>query len=467
MNILLLNPAIQKGSKYIKELGRCGRKSIAGEMWPQTGLACLAAVLEKDGHKVRIIDNMIEQIDIKPLINQIQAFKPQIIIVHATTPTYTNDINVLKQIKQNLTSFIGLVGTHVSILPEESLLESEADFILINEAEYTLKELVNNLNSPWDSIQGLCFKKNNKIIKTNPRPQIANLDQLPIPARHLLQNKKYTMPIINGNPFATIIASRGCKFQCLFCRSHKIWGSKVRMHSPNKIIEEIKEIKYNLGLNFIVFLTDTFTINQEWVISLCTKIIDQKINIKWLCNSRTDTINEEMIQLMKKAGCIFMSFGIESGSQEILNNSKKGTTLKQAEQAIKLTKKFGIESLAYFIFGLPGETHSTINKTIEFCRKINPDYAYFHIATPFPGTELYTIAQQNKWLISDNWEDFEEVSSAIIKTPMLNPSDLMKAQKKAMQKFYFSPKKIIKQFFRIKSLCSLKACIKLGLKLLK
>jgi radical SAM superfamily enzyme YgiQ (UPF0313 family) len=175
----------------------------------------------------------------------------------------------------------------------------------------------------------------------------------------------------------------------------------------------------------------------------------------------------EMLKKMKKAGCISISYGIESGSQKILDSSKKGITLAQSKKAIDMTKKAGIGTFAYFIIGLPGENWDTIRQTIRFAKRLDPDYVNFHIATPFPGTELYDIAVKNKWLVSDNWADFEEEGSAVLRTEDLSPKDLVKAQKMAMRSFYMQPKTILKQLLKIRNLNDIKVRIDTAIKLIR
>lgn len=464
MKILLLNPPSLKGNLYMKELGRCGRKSVAGEVWPQTGLAYIAAVLKQNNHEVSILDAMAENISVKQTVSSIKKFRPKMVILSTSTPTFKNDSKVIEIIKENYQSLIGLVGTHTSVLPEESLKETNADFVLVNEVEYTLLDLINNINDSWKKIKGLCYKK--KIIKCNTkRIPVKNLDTLPFPTRNLLPNNKYRMVLTRGKPFATIISSRGCPYKCTFCRTGSVWGDKTRHRSPENIVSEIMNIKKQFGINYFVFMTDTFTVNKKWVIELCNKIIQINKGIKWLCNSRVDTIDKEMLIKMKQAGCISISYGIESGSQKILDLSRKNIKIQDSISAVKMTKEVGISVFAYFILGLPGETKETINQTISFASNLDPEYANFHIATPFPGTEFYKAAIKNKWLVSEDWNQFEEEGSAVISTENISSQELVEAQKKAMRKFYLRPNKIIKTASDIKNLKDLESKIITGLKL--
>jgi len=458
-----MNPPSLEGDIYMKEIGRCGTKTVANEVWPQTGLAYLAAVLEKDGHNTKIIDSMAENIAFNETFNKIKEFGPELIIMNTSTPTFTNDSIICDLIKKEIKTKVGFVGTHVSVLPERSMKRSNVDFLIIGEAEYTVKELAKKI--PLNKIKGISYRKNGKLKINQQRPLIHDLDELPLPSRHLLPNEKYTMPFTSGKPFVTIIPSRGCPYKCIFCRSGSVWGKYTRMRSPESVFEEMKKVK-EMGIDYITFMADTFTINKKWTMRLCELIIENELEINWLCNSRVDTIDEDMLRSMKKAGCILISYGIESGDQEILDISEKGINLEQSKKAVESTKKFGISMVGYYIIGLPGETWKTIKKTIDFSKELDTDYAEFHIATPFPGTKFYELAKSKGWLLSEEWEDFEEKDSSVLQTEKLSPEDLIKAKKIAMRTFYFRPLKALKYMRKIKSFSDFKSKVLAGIKLL-
>ena len=443
MKVLIFNPPMLNGVIYMKELGRCGRKSVAGEVWPQTGLAYIAAVLRNNGHEVMFLDAMAIGFDVDQSINKIAEFKPDIAILHTTTPTFMNDTKFLDLIQKRTGACCGLVGTHPTALPEESLKQSSADFVVVSEVEITMKDLCDHFTDDWSTIPGLAYCKDGKIIRTSERPLFPNLDELPFPARDLMPVDKYIMPFFGESPFVTIVPSRGCPFQCTFCRAGMVWGENARHRSPDNICDEIEEVITKFGIRNVVMMTDTLTLNMDWVNTLCKRIIDRNIQIKWIGNSRVDTVSLELLKLMKQSGCQLLSFGLESGNQEILDTSKKNINLKEAIQGIKWAKEAGIITFGYFIVGLPGETWDTIRETIEFAKEADPDYANFHVATPFPGTELYEIAKRNNWLITDDWSQYEEEGSAVMRTEHLMPEDLVKAQKMAMRAFYLRPHKII------------------------
>lgn len=484
MKALFINPPHLSGEIYMKEIGRCGRRAVAGELWPQTGLAYLAAIALECGAEAKIVDAMAESIDLTNLLGIIDTFNPDFIIANSTTPTINNDSDVIHRIKSKFPHIIiAMTGTHVSALPEESLKKSGADFVFINEAEETLREILNNimvkdifstipqknLRSNFEQIRekikGIAFLHTGQFIRSDERGFIEALDKLPMPARNLLPNHAYRMPFFDNEPFVTLIPTRGCPWRCIFCRAGKVWGRRIRTRSVENVIYEIEYILSELKIRNIAFMTDSLTLNKKWAMEFLSAILKKGLQFRWVCNSRTDAVDSEMLSLMKKAGCLLISYGIESGDQNILNTAKKSIELKDCLRAIELTRKSKILSMAYFIIGLPGETKETIHKSIDFAIKLNPDYVNFHVATPFPGTEFYDIAERNKWLITKDWNYYEEEGSAVIKTSELSPEDLMKAQKTAMKRFYLRPSKILKEFASIRSVAELKSRLKAGMKI--
>ncbi len=458
MQVLFLNPPDLRREKYMKEIGRCGRRAVAGELWPQTGLAYLAAVARDAGHDSRIIDGMAENLTLDQLLQQVAGRVPEVVVANTSTPTFTNDTLVLEAIKNKFSPATIMVGTHPSALPRETVAYPAVDFVIINEAEDTLVEMLDVLSGgdkehmDFRNIKGIAFTRNSDDVEiTEPRPYIEPLDRLPFPARDLLPNERYTMPFFGNHPFTTVIPTRGCPWQCIFCRAGKVWGRKIRLRSPGNVVEEIEEIISRHGIRHIVFMTDSLTLNREWIMELLEKILERGLEFTWICNSRVDAVDLEMLKVMKRAGCMLISYGVESGDQAILDRAKKRITLEDSRRAIALTRKAGILSMAYFILGLPGENRATINATKAFMTSIDPDYINVHIATPFPGTELYDIAFKNKWLASTDWKDYEEEGSAVLRTEALTVDELEQAQRDAMRHFYTRPRWILRELFRLRN----------------
>ncbi|MCD6385569.1 radical SAM protein [Candidatus Sumerlaeota bacterium] len=476
MRVLFLNPPDLKREKFMKEIGRCGRRAVAGELWPQTGLAYLTAVVKDAGFTPALIDAMAENLSLNDLLAQIKKFKPQAVVANTSTPTFKNDVTVLAEIKKVHPAITILVGTHCSALPQESVSHPAVDFVIINEAEDTIVELLDYLNKKDDSdteslrrIKGIAFNDTNtgEFIITEPRPYIEPLDRLPFPAREFLPNDRYHMPFFGRHPFATVIPTRGCPWQCIFCRAGKVWGRKIRVRSPENVIAEIEQIIKDIGIRHIVFMTDSLTLNKKWLMEFLDRILTRNLRFQWICNSRVDAVDLEMLRLMRRAGCKLISYGVESGNQQILDRAKKAIRLEDSLRAIQLTRKAGILSMAYFILGLPGENNQTIQDTLTFMKRINPDYINVHIATPFPGTEFYDIAKQNNWLVSTDWADYEEEGSAVVRTEELSAEELIAAQRRAMREFYIRPRWVIREIFRLRNHSPISARIRAGLNVIR
>jgi len=417
------------------------------------GLGYLASTLEKDNHKVKIIDAPTLNYSMSEIKGEIQEFEPEIVGITATTSSIYDAYHVaglVKNIKSQIITVIG--GPHVTFTAEETLKECPSiDIVVRREGEVTLKELVNF----WEAgcsptigslthIKGITFRENGKIKETEPRPFIENLDDLPFPAYHLLPMERYEL---GNHRFANIITSRGCPFSCIFCSSSELCGKRWRARSPENVVEEIKLLKDKFGVKEIEFLDDTFTLNQKRAKKISDLLIKENLNISWACSSRVDTLSQELVGKLKQAGCHTIYLGIESGSQKVLNIVQKGITLLQAERAIRIVKKARLNTLGSFIIGIPGESEKTIKKTIDFAKKLSPTFAQFTICTPYPGTKLFRIAKEKGWLLTKDWSKYTIVDP-VMKIPGLVSKKLVKWLMRAYLSFYLRPKFILSQLIR-------------------
>lgn len=456
MKIILINPPAINNIDFVRE-GRCEQRlsSFQYNMVP-ISLPSIAAVLIKYGHEVKIIDCIACKITPEKLNKLIAEMRPALGILNIATGSYNGDKIVVNNIKREFSFHLTAIGNHVTSLPDIVLKETKLDSVIIGEPEFIARELASCVDNkqPLSQVKGIAYRVDGKIFINERAPFIENLDDLPFPARSLLDNNKYFLPVIN-EPYTLLISSRGCPHNCIFCTAHQYYGRKLRLRSCNNILAEIDEIVNKHKIKNITMWSDTFTLNRDFVVSVCNGIIKNNFNIKWMCNSRVDMVEIGLLRLMKKSGCIGISYGIESGAQEILDNIRKKTTLLQAKNAIKWTKDAGIESLAHVILGLPGETKNTINKTIKFIKDIDPDYAQFYCAVPFPGTDFYQQAVKNSWIKSYDWDKYE-INQAIIGTPQLSVAELEKSKIRAFRSFYLRFAYLVKRLSKVKSLSDLK-----------
>ncbi|MBL7206319.1 MAG: radical SAM protein [Candidatus Aenigmarchaeota archaeon] len=465
MKVLILNPPGKTG--YVKE-GRCEQKLSSWQyVMVPISLPYIAAVLRESGFEVKIIDAVAEDTPIDILKDHVISFEPDLTIVNTSTPTFREDMLVVDVLKKISKSFFAAIGVHVTVLPDESMEKSKLDFIVRGEPEISCLKLAEALKSKENvnHVKGISYKKDGKIINNPDRPLIEDLDSLPFPARDLLKNEKYTMPIYN-RPYTLLVPSRGCPSSCIYCTANVYYGKKCRERSCKNIVDEIEEILNVHKISDITMWSDTFTLKKNFVIEICDEIKRRGLKFNWMCNSRVNTIDPEMLKRMKDAGCSIISYGVESGVKEILDNAKKGINIKQIEDAIKWTNDAGIESIAHVIFGLPGETKETVEKTIDFIKKINPTYAQFYCATPFHGTEFYEIAKKNNWLTTEDWDEFE-INNPIIKTDKMSIEDLHTAKIKAYKAFYLRPGYAFSTIKRIKSIKDLIRAGKQGMSFIR
>lgn len=463
VDVLFFNPPSPDGDLYIRDHNRSGRKSREGYIWPQTSLAFLAAMIA-DSQKVDIIDCIAENIDWQEAKKIILAKKPKYFVTQVISSTLYNDMYGALIAKANGAVTITM-GTHVTGLTKETMRDFPClDYIIRLEPEYTFKELIEKLETKRNasSVKGIAYRRNGKVFINPDRDYSKNLDFLPIPLQELLPLKKYAMPFVGSN-FTFVLASRGCPYRCIFCRQAVMWHRKVRFRSPVKIVAELKRLE-ELGVKSINFQSDTLTVNRKWTVKLCELIIREGIKIRWLCNARCDTVDLQLLKLMKKAGCWLIGYGIESGSQKILNRCKKDLTLKQVEKAVLWTKQAGIDVWGWFVIGLPGESPTTIRQTINFSKKLPLDLANFAFAAPYPGTEFYEEVDKKDLLVSHNWEDYDQNYSAVVSYPGLSALQIEKAIKRATLEWTLRPGPIIWLLKGIKDWYTAKYLLKIALK---
>ena len=417
---------------------------------PPTDLMYLAAVAEKAGLEAKINDysqNGDYEADLKE-------FNPDYLVVNIATPTLEHDLDAVKKAKEICPNVITIAkGAAFLTLAEKIIKEhNELDFGILGEAENTLKEILEG--KPKAEILGLYYKENGEVKFTGNRPFIEDLDSLPFPARHLVDNNIYRRPD-NNKVQATIKVSRGCPFHCFFCLATPVSGAKVRRRSPENIVAEIKECveKYNIK-NFL-FWSDIFNIDKEWTMKLCQTIIDSGLKITWSANTRADTADLEMAEMMYKSGCRLVSIGVESGSQYMLEKMGKKITLNDVRRTVKVFKKAKIRIYNYFVIGLPWETEETVEETIKFAIELNSDFISFYTATPLPGSRFYDYALEHN--LFDKETSFENAYYyPAVNTHHLSRERVFELHKSAIKRFYLRPLYILKMFSRIRSFAEIK-----------
>ena len=412
---------------------------------PPTDLMYLAAIAEQQGFDAKIKDYS-QGGDYE---NDLKEFKPDYLVINIATPTLEHDLEAVKKAKDLNPNIITIAkGAAFLTLAEKIISEhDELDFGILGEAEKTLEEILQEKQK--SEILGIYYKENGEVKFTGNRPFIEDLDSLPFPARHLVDNNIYRRPD-NNKVQATIKVERGCPFHCFFCLATPVSGAKVRRRSAENIVAEIRECveKYNIR-NFL-FWADIFNLDRQWTIDLCQAIIDSGLKITWSANTRADTADLEMAKIMYKSGCRLVSIGVESGSQYMLEKMGKKITLDDVRKTVKIFKQAKIRIYNYFVIGLPWETEETIEETIKFAIELNSDFISFYTATPLPGSRFYDYAKEHNLFDKDT--SFENAYFyPSVNTHHLTKDRVFKLHKSAIKRFYLRPLYILKMLVRIRS----------------
>ena len=423
------------------------------DVFQPLGLGYIAAVLEKSGYEVKILDAKVEGLSVEDILGRVMEYNPSIIGLGVSTPDFSAARYLSSQIKSlgRYTLLIG--GAHVSALPEETMEESCFDYGIVGEGERTVVELVDAISQgnlqQIPKIKGIVFRDGLKIVRTPPREYIEDLDTLPFPARHLFPPlSKYTYLYYKSLPLATIITSRGCPYQCTFC-DRAVFGNHVRMRSINNILDEIEMLVKDYGVRSINIVDDLFTITPQRIKEFCRQLLARKLKISWSCFSRVDSITPEILKTMREAGCWMICYGIESGNRRILDSIRKSVTFETIEKAMKWTHEAGILVLGVFILGLPGENEETLRNTLAFAKRLPLYRVIFNILQPLPGSQIYKMALCQGTLKKDidyryyHFYCFPEKLSFVAEG--LTTDILRRYRRKAYRDFYLRPAYIAKR----------------------
>jgi len=427
---------------------------------PPSDLMYLAAVAEKAGLQAKIHDYSQGG----DLIEDLKEFQPDYLLINAATPTLEHDLLSLKVAKEIVSDVVTIAKGAAFLTLAKEVLENhkELDMVIFGEAEETLREILEE--KPKNEILGLYYRDDLLINFTGVRPFIENLDEITFPARHLVDNTIYRRPD-NNKVQAVIKVSRGCPFHCFFCLATPVSGAKVRRRSVENIIAELKECveKYNIT-NFL-FWSDIFNIDKEWTLNLCNTIIESGLKITWSANTRADTADLEMAQMMYKSGCRLVSIGVESGSQYMLEKMGKKITLEDVRRTVKTFKKAKIRIYNYFVIGLPWESEETAEETIKLAIELNSDFISFYTATPLPGSRFYDYAKANN--LFDKNTSFESAYFyPAVNTHFLTKERVFELHKSAIKRFYLRPLYILKMLFKIRSFAEVKNYFTAGMNLI-
>ena len=435
-----------------------GRGKVFVEASEPHNLLSLAAYIRERGFsQVRILDSYAMDLGHDDIMDYIEEYDPQVVGLTCYTSDAPMTIQLCRRINEKYPDkALILGGTHPTFFCDEFLHNGGVDFIVVSEGEETLYELLTVLRDggSFHDIKGLIFKENGQTIRTQTRDQIQDLNSLPKAAWDLAPMHLYKLPFYfhpRGN--RSLITSRGCPVGCTFCAVHN--GKKIRYQSAERMVQDYHELVDKYDAKHIHFMDSLFVGNKQRIMEFCDRVLSEKKRVSWSCSAYTNCMSYEMLQKMKQAGCSTISYGLESGNKEMLDNVKKNQSLEKVREVVKWTKEVGIKARGLFMIGMPGETEEQTLKTIQFAKELPLDGAQFSITTPYPGTELYDdLVRENKidkmaWERYSAYSTFSDVDPIWIQEGM-TAEKLKKLQKKAILDFYLRPRLIFSEMKKLR-----------------
>lgn len=440
---------------------------------PPLGLLYLGSYLKANSpHEVEVIDSQADELSYPELKARISSSKPDVVGISAMTFTLLDVVKTARLVKE-LSAEIPVVvgGVHAYEYPRETARLEDIDYVLSGEGEEIFLLFVQELAAgrKFDAVPGLVFSQNGDLIQNPPPSLIADLNSLPFPDRTLTPYRKYSSVVARRQPITTMFTSRGCPYRCSFCARPHL-GKRFRFRSAASVVDEMEEC-LKLGIQEFLIYDDTFTVNRPRVHAVCDEIIRRGLDIGWDIRARVDCVDEQMLERLREAHCERIHYGIEAGTEKILKVLNKGITLKQARETVALTKKAGIQTLAYFMIGAPTETREDILRTIDFALELEPDFVHVTILTPFPATEIYARGLKEGVFKRDYWREFARDPRPGFTPPYwnedLSDEELQELLKLAYKKFYTRPRYILKELSRVGSFRELKTKARAGLKIFR
>jgi anaerobic magnesium-protoporphyrin IX monomethyl ester cyclase len=432
-HVTLVNPPSPKGSTVHLPLA-------------VLGLGYLAAVLEKNNYQVDVIDCPALRLSYDEFKNEISKRQPDIVGVTSATLTYKSALRIAKIAKETCPKCLTVIGgIHVTFWDDRALQECpELDVVVRKEGENTLLELVQRIEAGknYEDVIGTTTRKNGEITRNPDRPYIEDLDSLPFPAVHLWPIER----IRKYEDIFYLMTTRGCAYWCEFCSTVRMHGRKYRVRSPKNVVDELEFLFKNYGATQFTFADDVFTLDKARTEEICSEILKRKLNIKWSAGTRVDMLTKELLLKMKQAGCVSVWFGVESGTQQVLDEMRKGISIEQTMKAFSWVREAGLMPAPNVVIGFPGETKQTIWRTIKFVEKISPDYiSCYDVATPFPGTPMYELVKEKGYLKITDFDKYD-INTPVFETPWLSMKELLKIRERAFQHFYLRPDYILRMY---------------------
>lgn len=468
MNVLFINPPnFHELTGFLPEMV----DQEAGFNPPLSILFLAGYLLDHTHHTVKIIDAQVDQLDYTGLERRLKNIDFDIVgitVMSFTLIDVIRTIGLAKKVNPGCRVVVG--GPHVHLYPEETLNFDGVDFAVMGEGEVTFARLLENIDD-YDAlrkIKGLVFKDDEgRLFNNGLSPVNQDLDSLSFPARHLTPYEKYSSLLAKRTPITTMITSRGCPFKCAFCDRPHFGGKGFRAMSAKRVVEEF-EICLEMGIHEFLIYDDTFTVNKERVKDICRAVIEKKLDIGFEIRTRVDTVDKEMLALLKKAGCRGIHYGVEAGTEKILKVLQKKISLTHAKKVFDLTKQMKIQTLGYFMIGSPTETREDILETFRIAKWLNPDYFHLSILAPFPATKIYEDGLKNGFIKTDYWQEYAKNPTKGFQLRFweenLSREELIELLNQGYRTYYVRPSYIVRECFKVKSLSEFVRKAKAGVK---
>ncbi len=427
----------------------------AGSAMPGLALPCLAAWLERGGHSARILDCQALGLTLAELPALLaREREPQLVGITTMTPIVPNALAIAGMCRRVFPdAMVVMGGAHASVLPEELLEDEHVDFAVRGEGERTLGELAEG-RAPAE-IVGLSYREESGIRHNPDRPLIDELDELPLPAYHLLPLERYRpgLGTYRQLPATSMLTTRGCASNCEYC--FKLFGRRMRRRSSTRVVEDIRQLKSRFGIRQIQFYDDSFTAHRRALREFCQEMTAAQLEVSWTCYGRVDGADAELLALMARAGCHQICYGIESGDAATLASIGKRIQLDQVRRVVRWTRAAGIEPRGTFMFGNRGETKASMERTLQLALSLDLDVALFSVATPYPGTELFRWAEKGGHLLTRDWAQYDR-AHAVLRLPSAAPEVVWAYHRRAYRRFYLRPRFLARRALRLRSRRQLK-----------
>jgi radical SAM superfamily enzyme YgiQ (UPF0313 family) len=459
---LLVNPPLVNGVAFTRQ-GRCQeREEVLGTTKPPYTLAVIASLLRTAGCDVRLVDLTAMRQTAKDLIAQLdaQGYAPTLILFPSTTPTLAADVAAMAELKARYGAPIFCFGPHASTTPQQSMLRAPAvDGMFVGEPEDAAVQLA-RLESADDvsTIASLTWRRGGTIFPNTAHGSYGGFPSMPYPAWDLVPMKSYSLPLVN-RPYVIVETSRGCPYSCDFCVAPIHQGHKFRERSAKALVDEIERGYRELGIDFFYLWGDTVTLNVKSFTAFCDELIARKLPVQWFGNARADNLTDPaFVHRLRKAGCWMLALGIETESEDIRKNMVKRLERQKIQTAFRNMRDAGIKSFAFFIFGYPGETPETMEHTVDYAIELDPDFANFYPAVPYPGTALYAKAVQEGWLVEEDWSRME-YSFYLMAGHGLDERIVFDAINRAKRRFFLRPSYVARRMGDVVKLMMTKPAI--------